>query len=429
LAGVASSEMALRAKVLDCTTLDGRSGDDGLANPNHKILRGLTWEHPRGYAPLIAGVPEYEKQHPEIKIRWDRRSLREFGEAPIEQYINAYDLLIIDHPFVGFAAGHNLFVNFAPHLNKAEKLDFAKDSVGPSWHCYLYGGGVWALPIDSAAQVASYRSDLLSKFRSDLPETFDEVIELSKKLSPHGKFIILPACPTDAVSLVLTLTASLGYPITEESEEFISKSVGAEVLGRLHHLISLAHPKCVHWNPIQVYDYMVSTSDAVFCPYAFGYCGYSGLKDSPRLKFANPPGIRPGAAVASLLGGTGVAVSKQSGLQMEAIGYAKWLVSPEHQRGTYFFSGGQPSSLSAWTDPRIDAAAGGFFSDTLRTLQNAYVRPRFDGFVKFFEAAGIEINRCLRGNLPDDDLIAWLNANYARLHNRIKTKELFPEKL
>jgi multiple sugar transport system substrate-binding protein len=46
-------------------------------------------------------------------------------------------------------------------------------------------------------------------------------------------------------------------------------------------------------------------------------------------------------------------------------------------------------------------------------LQTAYLRPRFDGFVRFFEAAGIEINRCLRGEVEDGALIRWLNERYA----------------
>src|ERR1700733_12144933 len=114
-----------------------------------------------------------------------------------------------------------------------------------------------------------------------------------------------------------------------------------------------------------------------------------------------------------MLGGTGVAISKLSPHPSEAIAYAKWLVSPEHQRGTYFREGGQPASLAAWTDSSVNAMADGFFSSTLQTLQTAYVRPRFDGFVRFFEAAGIEINRCLRGDLRDAELIEWLNARYA----------------
>jgi multiple sugar transport system substrate-binding protein len=92
---------------------------------------------------------------------------------------------------------------------------------------------------------------------------------------------------------------------------------------------------------------------------------------------------------------------------------AKWLASPEHQRGTYFRNGGQPASLAAWTDSFVDAAADGFFSGTIQTLQSAYVRPRFDGFVAFFEAAGKEIKRCLRGEVSDAELVHWLNARYA----------------
>ncbi len=61
----------------------------------------------------------------------------------------------------------------------------------------------------------------------------------------------------------------------------------------------------------------------------------------------------------------------------------------------------------------MNAMADNFFSGTLETLETAYVRPRFDGFVRFFEAAGIEINRCLRGEVEDQALIQWLNHRYA----------------
>jgi multiple sugar transport system substrate-binding protein len=118
-----------------------------------------------------------------------------------------------------------------------------------------------------------------------------------------------------------------------------------------------------------------------------------------------------------MLGGTGIAVSRRSRYTQEAIEYAKWLTTPLHQSGTYFEEGGQPASLAAWTNPKLDAAAGQFFSGTLQTLQTSYVRPRFDGFVRFFEAAGIEINRCLRGAVDDASLVRLLNQRYAE-HRR-----------
>jgi len=376
-------------------------------------LKGLTWDHPRGYAPLVGGVPEYEKHNPEVKIHWDRRTLREFGEAPIEQYLDRYDLLIVDHPFVGFAAAHEVLVDLAPSISEAEKRRFAADSVGASWESYWYGGGLWAFPIDAATQVASFRPDLLATLARAVPNTLDDVLELGTTARKAGKWIVVPACPTDAISLFFTLSASLGYPIPEERELFVEDSVASDVLDRLHALLAVVHPKSVDWNPIQVYDFMISGSDAVYCPYGFGYSNYSRVNNSVRLKFTNVPGAGQRGCAGTMLGGTGIAVSKLSAHQSEAIAYAKWLVSPEHQRGTYFREGGQPASLAAWNDRSVNAASEDFFSGTLQTLQTAYVRPRFDGFVRFFESAGVEINRCLRGEIRDAALIEWLNPGYA----------------
>jgi multiple sugar transport system substrate-binding protein len=376
-------------------------------------LKGLTWDHPRGYAPLVGGAPEYEARNPQVKIQWDRRTLREFGEAPIEQYVSRYDLIIVDHPFVGFAAAHDVLVDLSSFVSPEEKAHFTQDSVGPSWRSYWYRDGLWAFPIDAATQVASYRADLLAKFLPSPPRTVESVIRLGTEVNASGNFIVIPACPTDAISLFFTLAANLGHPISEDVESFVDSDVGREVLALLHQLVAVAHPSSVGWNPIQVYDFMVASSEGVYCPFGFGYSNYSRRGLPVKLKFTDAPGAGKGGCAGTMLGGTGVAISSASTLRDESVAYAKWLVAEPHQRGTYFREGGQPASLAAWTDPEVNAASDGFFKDTLRSLQSAYVRPRFDGFVRFFEAAGIEINRCLRGQCTDAQVIEWLNDHYA----------------
>lgn len=376
-------------------------------------LTGLTWDHPRGYSPLIEGAPEYEKSHPGIAIHWDRRTLREFGQAPIEQYLDHYDLIVIDHPFVGLAAAHDVLVDLNPFLSAVESARFAGDSVGPSWESYRYAHGLWALPIDAATQVASYRPDLLNQLSSRPPKTFDEVLQLGHQARANHKFIIVPACPIDAISLFFTMSANMGHPIAENADPFVEPSVAGHVLDRLHALIAVAHPQSTDWNPIQVYDHMAAECDAIYCPWAYGYSHYSRCENSVPLKFTNPPAAGELGCAGTQLGGTGVAVSKRSSHRDEAVAYAEWLASPEHQCGTYVQHGGQPASLSAWIDPEINKVAGGFFSETLESLQKAYVRPRFDGFVGFFEAGGIEMNRCLKGETSDEHLICWLNKRFA----------------
>jgi multiple sugar transport system substrate-binding protein len=383
-------------------------------------LSGLTWDHPRGYAPLMAGAREYAKQNPGIKIQWARRTLREFGEAPIEQYVGRYDLIIVDHPFVGFAAAHDVLIDLSEFVSEAERQRFKQDSVGPSWQSYWYEDGLWAFPIDAATQVASYRPDLLPRFSAHPPKTLAAVIELGTEARKSGTFVIVPACPTDAISLLFTLTANLGHPIVEDADPFAEPSLAREVLGLLHELVAIAHPSSLDWNPIQVYDFMVSSNEAIFCPYGFGYSNYSRKQLPVKLKFADAPAAGNRGCAGTMLGGTGVAISRATSHRDDALHYAKWLVTPEHQRGTYFREGGQPASLVAWTDPEINAASESFFRATLRTLQSAYVRPRFDGFVRFFEAAGVEINRCLRGDIPDERLIEWLNHQYRRSRSALR---------
>ena len=80
--------------------------------------------------------------------------------------------------------------------------------------------------------------------------------------------------------------------------------------------------------------------------------------------------------------------------------------------------GGQPASLTAWTDPANDALCGGFFSGTLETLRTAHVRPRFDGWIPVFEEAGERITACLRGDIADAVLLEWLNHEFASAQQR-----------
>ena len=66
-------------------------------------LRGITWDHDRGFAPLHATAQEYTKLHPEIKVHWDRRSLRDFAELSVLDLAKHYDLIVLDHPWIGAA--------------------------------------------------------------------------------------------------------------------------------------------------------------------------------------------------------------------------------------------------------------------------------------------------------------------------------------
>ncbi len=66
-------------------------------------LKGMTWDHSRGYDPMIATSKIFSNKHDnKVSIHWDKRSLQAFADRPIEQMVDEYDLMVIDYPHVSY---------------------------------------------------------------------------------------------------------------------------------------------------------------------------------------------------------------------------------------------------------------------------------------------------------------------------------------
>jgi len=77
------------------------------------------------------------------------------------------------------------------------------------------------------------------------------------------------------------------------------------------------------------------------------------------------------------------------------LAYAEFVASPGVQKTLYAQSGGQPGHRGAWLDRDLNAATSNFFAATLPTLDSAWVRPRFPGFIGFQDAASTIVHRYL----------------------------------
>ena len=116
----------------------------------------------------------------------------------------------------------------------------------------------------------------------------------------------------------------------------------------------------------------------------------------------------------TMLGGTGLAISSKCAHLDTALRYARFVASPETQRGLFFDHGGQPGHRAAWTDPRTNAACSNFFHDTLPTLDRAFVRPRYAGYLDFQDRAGDPIHEYLRRGGNPAKVLDTLNELYRK---------------
>jgi len=368
-------------------------------------LKGITWDHARGYDPLIAASELYFKEKG-IQVEWQKRSLTNFGDQSLEELSKQFDLIIMDHPHVGVVEASNCLLPLNDLVDLSILNALKISSAGPSYESYYYHGKQWALPIDAAMQCASYRADLMHN--ESLPTSWEEVFDLAKTLAAKKLYIGMALCPTDCLCSFLSLTAQMGSPIQENNKLLVEPSIGLKALTMLRSMRDAFHPKVLDWNPIALYDYMSEQNDIAYSPLAFCYTNYSrtGFRKN-LLKYHTAPEINN-----AVLGGAGIAITSSCSNVHEAANYAAWICSDEVQSTIYVNAQGQPGNKTAWENKQANAITNNFFASTMPSLTNAYVRPRYQGWPKFQQFLGETIHEFLVNNTAPELVLEKLQAAY-----------------
>jgi multiple sugar transport system substrate-binding protein len=369
-------------------------------------VRGMTWDHPRGYDPLVACSARW-RELTGVEIQWERRSLPDFESYPVEQLARRFDLIVIDHPHVGQVTAEECLLALDREDRKVELTAIARGTVGPSFSSYAWQGRQWALPIDAAAQVQAWRPDLLSSFA----KTWEHLLELAR-----DGLVQCPMLPPHSLMCLYTLTANAGEPCRTNSEELISRDAGAQAYDQIAELISLISQQCFQMDPIAIFEAMAVPRGGIGCvPLIYGYVSYAREGFRPaRISFANIPACGTNGPTGSALGGTGIAVSVHSFHHREALDFAYWVASGPIQRTIYAPAGGQPGHAEAWDAEEVNESTGGFYEQTRRTLETAWVRPRHNGYMAFQHWASHRLNEGLLSRERAANVIADLNRGFAK---------------
>jgi multiple sugar transport system substrate-binding protein len=369
------------------------------------MLRGIGWDHPRCLDPLRAAAHVWHEREG-VSIEWEARSLRDFGDQPLEELTASFDLLSIDYPFVGTAAATGCLAPLDELVPDDVLRELAEDSIGPSHASYCFAGHQWGLATDAACQVAVARDDLL---RSPAPRTWDDVLELARS---RPETVALPLAPADAICSYVTLLVNGGAVVPTSPDRFADRESGIEALDVLCQLAWHGHRDSLDLNPPALLDRMTETDEIGYVPLTFGYTNYSRPGERARpVRFLDIPSAGRGP-VGSMLGGAGLAVSAASAYPVESATFAAWISGADAQRTVVAPSGGQPGSSSAWEDPEVDRLTGRFTSGTIETMTAAYVRPREPWWPAFQLAAGDALNGLLRGGAKPERLYDAVEALY-----------------
>ena len=327
-------------------------------------LCGLTWDHPRGYAVLDALG----------ETTWHRQSLEDFESRPIVELADDYDLIVIDHPGLGDAIAAESLLPLDNLFDPAELAAYRDATVGASFDSYSMDGRQWALPVDAAAQVA-----VATARTAERPRTWGDALATATR---HNTTLCLGG--PHAFLMYNAIRIALGDPHA--------------ALDVMAGLLAQADREISQRNPIAVLDAMSSPGGPAYCPLVFGYATYRQLN-----AFDAPSG--PGG-IGSVLGGTGVAVTRSCSDLRGARAQLRRLLSPDVQMGRYAECGGQSSLRVAWQ-------TGAFYRDTIATVEQAWVRPRDRGYVEFQSRASAAIREGLLDGTPPRRILERLERSHA----------------
>ncbi len=359
------------------------------------ILRGMAWDHPRARNPLEAISAAWSNEHG-VSVEWDARPLKHFEDQPLQELATTYDLVLIDYPFVGFAANSGLIAPVNDFVDAAYLADQAAHSVGPSYASYTWAGVQWALAIDAACQVSAVREDLWAAAQlGPLPDTWAEVADLARRAHSTAHRIAIPLNPNHAYCAFLAIGVTLAGKQFWPTGANVEPAAARESLELLRELAHHLHTASRSDDPIAISDRMSSSDEILYVPLMFGYSNYARCGFRPhRLHFANAPRGLSGMH-GSVLGGVGLALSARSAHRDAAADLARDIAASDAQSGIYASSGGQPGHSAAWDSASVNAMTGNFFSATRRTMEHAFVRPRVVGHRRFQQLAGELVHRCI----------------------------------
>lgn len=372
-------------------------------------IKGITWNHSRGFTSMVATGQRFSELNPHVDITWEKRSLQAFADEPINELAKRYDLLVIDHPWAGFAGKHHVILPLDDYLPKAFMKDLEENTVGRSHESYSSNGHQWALAIDAATPVAASRPDIFKEKGLKLPETYDDLLVLAKR-----GLVIMPGIAQDTLMNFYMMCCNLGEEVCSSKEHVVSEEVGIKALKMLRELAIEMDSQIFDWNPIQCYEAMTQTDKYAYCPWAYGYTNYSRNGYARKLLLFHDMVEINGVGAISTLGGTGLAVSSKTKHIETVMKYVEYVASEDCQKTVFFDNGGQPGHRKAWTDEHTNRLSANFFKNTLPGLDRSFLRPRYNGHMYFQDRAGTPIKKYLMKGGNEKKLLSQLNKIYIK---------------
>lgn len=331
-----------------------------------------------------AFIKEFESKNPDIRVTmvegpFDTNLIEGLYTSAFLLGESPYDVINMDIVWVPKFAAAGWVMDLTDRVTPEKLSKFIQGNIEGS----RYKGRLYRIPHASDAGVLYYRKDLLEKIGAKPPETFNEMVEISRKLQQQENITwgyLWQGKQYEGVSAMFveilegfggfwvnpeTLEVGLDRPEAMQAVEFLRSTISNRI-----------SPPGVTTYGEEETRLLFQSGGAVFLrnwPYVWR------LVNQQDSTVAGKTGVKPmihsaGNVGGSCLGGWGWGISATSGHPEEAWRLIEYLTSEDTQKRFTLETGLVPSYRSLFTDPDV-VAKYPHYPQLLKAVQKPALRP------------------------------------------------------
>lgn len=329
-------------------------------------------------------VEQFEEQNPGIRINMVEgpnatNAVEDLYTSAFLLGSSPYDLVYMDIVWVPKFAAAGWLLNLSDRITEEDLADFLEGDVNGG----RYEGDLYRMPVRSDAGMLYYRTDLLEQGGYQPPETFNELMEISKALqeqnaAPWGYVWQGRQYEGSAAMFVEVLEGFGGFWIDPDTREVgLDQEPAIEAVRFLLNTIQEGvSPEGVVTYQEEEARRLFQSGNAVFLrnwPYVWPLANEEGSPVAGNIAI-KPMVHAEGFDSAATQGGWGWGISSTTRHPEEAWKAVQFFTSAESQRQIALQNGYLPTRRSLYSDPEI-VGKYEFFPDMLEVLENSTLRP------------------------------------------------------
>ena len=359
-------------------------------------------------------VPDFERQHPGIRVRVQQIPWTAAHEKLLTAYVGEAtpDICQLGNTWVPEFVALNALVPLDSMVAASSVVD-RDDYFDGIWQTNVVDGQTYGVPWYVDTRLIFYRTDLLREAGYDrMPDTWEEWVEAMEKLKrgPDEYAILLP---TDEWQHPVMFGLQAGASLLSE-DGLYADFTSPEFRRAFEFYVGLYEkgltPAVSRTQVSNVYQEFARGYMAMYVtgPWNIGEFRRNVPADAQDVWMTAPvPGPEGDSTGVSLAGGASLSIFARSEHKDAAWTFVEWMSRPEQQVHFYGISGNLPPRESAWQDSSL---AGNRYAEAFyEQLQRVEPLPRVPEWERIADKVWVYAEAAVLGTMTTDEALQALD--------------------